>query len=164
MPMSASFQQFKHKMSGAFAFRLFLFRFVPAAYFAGVHLTVFDEEKAICTVPQKWYNTNPFKSIYFAVLSMAAEISTGVLCMAYIYQQRPGISMLVTKNEGLFFKKATGKIAFECNSGKAIEQAVAQAIATGESQSAVCHSIGRNKDGEIVAEFYFTWSFKSRSR
>lgn len=161
--MSVNFQQFKEKMSGAFAFRLFLFRFVPAAYFAGVRLTAFDEEKATCTVPQKWYNTNPFKSIYFAVLSMAAEISTGVLCMAYIYRQKPGVSMLVTKNEGVFYKKATGKIAFECKSGKAIEQAVAQAIETAESQSVVCHSVGKNKDGEVVAEFYFTWSFKKRS-
>lgn len=150
-------------MGGAFAFRMFLFRFVPAAYFAGVRLQAFDEEKAVCAVPQKWYNTNPFKSIYFAVLSMAAEISTGVLCMGYIYNQKPGVSMLVTKNEGLFFKKATGKIAFECKSGKAIEQAVEQAIATGESQSVVCHTIGKNKDGDVVAEFYFTWSFKKRS-
>ena len=36
------------------------------------------KQKAIVTVRHKWFNQNPFKSMFWAVQGMAAELSTGI--------------------------------------------------------------------------------------
>ncbi|MDB5197038.1 MAG: hypothetical protein JWP88_1409 [Flaviaesturariibacter sp.] len=143
-------------------FRLFLLTKLPAAYFAGLKVHSLSPEACTVTVPLKWFTQNPFRSIYFACLSMAAELSTGVLAMASIYGQKPAVSMLVTGLEAKFYKKAVEKITFTCKDGQAIEEAVALAKATGEGQTVTVHSSGQNKLGETVAEFHFTWSFKAK--
>ncbi len=137
---------------------------LPAAFFAGLKVEALDEQQAIISIKQKWFNKNPFRSIYFAILSMAAEVSTGILCMAAIYKCKPAVSMLVVKSESYFYKKATGKILFTCEDGDAINSTVQEAMAGGEGKTISCKSVGKNEKGETVAEFYFTWSFKSKTK
>ncbi len=93
---------------------------------------------------------------------MAAEISTGILCMGCIYKLTPPISMLIVKSEGLFYKKAIGRIFFTCSDGIAVNNAAEAAVVANEAKMVTCHSIGRNDKGEMVAEFYFTWSLKPK--
>ncbi len=143
-------------------FRLFLFWRLPAAYISGVRVKEIDENKAVVTVPYKWLSQNPFRSTYFACLSMAAEMSTGILALAEIHQLKPGVSMLVVKVESEYFKKATDRSTFVCEDGHLFRQAVEETIATGEARSVRARSVGRNKAGEVVAEFWITWSFKVR--
>jgi hypothetical protein len=107
---------------------------------------------------------NPFRSTYFACLSMAAEMSTGALAMAHLYKINPPVSMLVVKVESEYFKKATGTTNFVCSDGELFQQAIEQTIATGEPKTVRAKSIGRNKDGDVVAEFYITWSFKAKKK
>jgi len=142
---------------------MFMLSKIPAAYIAGVKIESVTSETATVSVKKKWLNQNPFRSIYFAVLSMAAEMSTGILCMGALYKRSPRVSMLITKIEGSFIKKAIGKVVFRCNDGLLANDAVEEAIATGEGTTVVCHSRGVNEQGELVAEFYCTWSFKARS-
>jgi acyl dehydratase len=144
-------------------FRAFLLTKLPAAFFAGLRITHFDEERCTVSVPFKWFTQNPFRSTYFACLSMAAELSTGALCMQEIYRRKPSVSMLVTANEARFFKKATGSTFFTCAEGAGIRAAIERAIASGEGQVFTAHSRGVNREGETVAEFAFTWSFKAKS-
>ena len=143
-------------------FRMFLFSKLPSAYFAGVRVKSFDEYHTEVTVPYKWFSKNPFRSTYFACLAMAAEMSTGLLAMLNTYHSKPVISMLVTGLEANYFKKATGITTFSCEDGKAITAAVNDAIATGESKLIKARSTGRNDNGELVAEFFITWSFKAK--
>ncbi len=144
-------------------FRMFLFFKLPSAYFAGVRVRELDEEKCIVTVPYKWFSQNPFRSTYFACLSMAAEMTTGVLGLMQIHKRKPPVSMLVVKVESTYFKKATGRTWFICEDGPLFSQAVDETIATGEARTVTARSVGTNKDGEIVAEFFITWSFKVKS-
>lgn len=144
-------------------YRLFLLKKLPSAFFSGVRIKYADIHKAEVTVPYKWFSTNPFKSTYFACLSMAAEMSTGILAMAHTFEQNPGISMLVVKLEAGFMKKATGITTFTCEDGILIEQAVREAAASGKSTIASARSVGKNEAGDIIAEFVITWSFKSKS-
>jgi hypothetical protein len=157
-----SFQQLaKHPLK----FRMFLISKLPSAYFAGVRVKDISEEKCVVTVPYKWFSQNPFRSTYFACLSMAAEMSTGALGMMNIYKREPKVSMLIIDMKGEFFKKATGITTFVCKDGIAVRDAVTTAIETNESNMITVRSIGTNESGEIIAEFLFTWSFKvSRSR
>ena len=157
-------QQFLGTVRNSMKFKLFLLKKLPAAYFSGVKLQQVNGQSCSVTVPYKWATQNPFRSTYFACLAMAAEMSTGVLAMAYLYKRKPAVSMLVTGMESKFYKKAIGLTLFTSNDGDAIQQAVTQAVQTGEGQSIRVHSRGTNKDGEVVAEFWFTWSFKQKNK
>ena len=143
-------------------FRMFLFSQLPSAYFAGVRIRELDEKHCIVTVPFKWFSKNPFRSIYFACLSMAAEMSTGALAMAHVFKLRPPVSMLVLKVESSYFKKATGRTKFLCEDGGLIQKAIEDAVTSGEAQIIRSRSAGTNKDGEAVAEFFITWLFKTK--
>jgi hypothetical protein len=147
-----------------FKFRLFLLSKLPAAYFSGVRVREVDEHKCSVTIPFKWLTQNPFHSTYFASLSMAAEMSTGTLALAQIYKRQPPVSMLVVKVESHYFKKAADRTTFTCEDGLLIKQAVEDSIASGEGKTVTAKSVGRNKAGEIVAEFFVTWSFKAKQK
>jgi hypothetical protein len=144
-------------------FRMFLFKKLPSAFFAGVRIRYIDEERCRVTIPYKWYTQNPFRSTYFACLSMAAEMSTGALAMAHLYARNPSVSMLVVKVESEYFKKATGNTIFECDDGALIKQAIEESVRTGEPAVVRAASVGRNEREETVALFYITWSFKAKS-
>ena len=146
-----------------FKFRLYLLQKLPAAFFSGIRIVECTNEKCITSVPFKWLTQNPFKSTYFASLSMAAEMSTGALILNFLYERKPAISSLVVKMEALYFKKATGITYFTCEEGKAIENAVNEAGESGEGVTVTVKTVGINKDDEIVAEFLFTWSLKRKS-
>ena len=143
-------------------FRMFLLSRLPAAFFSGLRIREVDESKCVVSVPYKWFTQNPFRSTYFACLSMAAEMSTGALSMAHSYKLKPPVSMLVVKVESEYFKKATGRTSFICEDGMAIKETIEQAIETGEARIIRSKSIGKNNDGVIVAEFFITWSFKAK--
>ena len=143
-------------------FRLFLLSKLPSAFFAGVRVRQIDLSKCVVTVPYKWFSQNPFRSTYFACLSMAAEMSTGALSMAHVYKRKPPVSMLVLKVESEYYKKATGTTTFTCNAGDDIKQIIEEAVSTGQSKSICVQSTGKNSSGEIVAEFRITWSFKAK--
>ena len=143
-------------------FRMFLLLKLPSAFFCGVRIRDIDERRCVVSVPYKWFSQNPFKSTYFACLSMAAEMSTGALAMAHVYKRQPAISMLVVKVESEYFKKATGRTTFICEDGEALLLTIQDSIATGGGRTFRARSTGRNADNETVAEFYITWSFKAK--
>lgn len=143
-------------------FRLFLLAKLPSAYFSGVRVVQATEDSCSVSVPYKWFSQNPFRSTYFACLAMAAEMSTGLLSMAHVYKRKPAVSMLVTGLEAKYFKKATGITVFTCEEGNAIREAIELAVATGNGQTIKTTSIGKNVQGEIVAEFMITWSYKPK--
>ena len=115
------------------------------------------------TVKHRWFNQNPFNSMYFAVQAMAAEFTTGALVMFQIKASGKNISMLVAQNKSVFTKKATGRITFTCNQGTAIKETIQKAITSKEGQTIWLTSIGVNEKGEQVAEMQFEWTLKLRS-
>ena len=143
-------------------FRLYLLKNLPAAYFCGLRIVNADAKSCTVSVPFGWFTQNPFRSTYFACLSMAAEMSTGLLAMAHVYKRMPAVSMLVTGLEAKFYKKATGYTLFQCNDGEAVLEAISLAVSSGTAQTLQTHSTGKNKDGDVMAEFWVTWSFKAK--
>ena len=139
---------------------LFLFFKLPSAFWCGVRLKSINSTSCCSTVKHRWFNQNPFKSMYFAVQSMAAELTTGALVMAEIKKNNANISMLVSNSKSNFTKKATGRISFVCNDGMLISKAIQQAIVTNESQVIWMKSIGTDEKNEQVSEFDFEWSLK----
>jgi len=138
----------------------FLFFKLPSAFWCGVRVKSISVQQCVVTVKHRWFNQNPFNSIYFAVQAMAAELTTGALVMMQIKNSGRKISMLVANNKGNFTKKATGRITFTCNDGHLIAEAIKQTIATGEGQTFWMKSVGVNEKGEQVSELDFEWSIK----
>jgi hypothetical protein len=143
--------------------RFLMFK-LPSAYLCGVKLKELDKTKAIVTVKHRWINQNPFNSMYFAVQSMAAELTTGAIVIKKIRESRKNISMLVTNHNGTFSKKAVGLITFTCNDGSLIDEALERTIATGEGQTITMKSRGINEKGEEVSVYEFEWSVKLKSK
>ncbi|MGB5377611.1 DUF4442 domain-containing protein [Muriicola sp.] len=141
----------------------FLFFKLPAAWWTGVRLRFMDEEKAVVSVTHRWINQNPFKSMFWAVQGMAAELSTGAMVMHQLRKVGRPISMLVANNKATFTKKATGRITFTCTDGHKIREAINQTLATGEGQTFWMRSTGVNKEGITISEFHFEWTIKVKS-
>ncbi|MFD2601095.1 DUF4442 domain-containing protein [Flavobacterium suzhouense] len=138
----------------------FLFAKLPSAYWSGVRVKAISTSLCVATVKHRWFNQNPFNSMYFAVQAMAAELTTGALVMYHIKKSGKKISMLVANNKGNFTKKARGRITFTCNDGNLIEDAIRKAIETGEGQTFWMTSTGKDEAGDQVSFMEFEWSIK----
>jgi len=142
--------------------RFLLFR-LPAAWIAGVRLKEITQNKAVVTAKHRWINQNPFGSMYFAVLAMGAELSTGILVMQKIQDTRKPISMLVTGTQAEFTKKARGRIRFVCEDGDVIDRKIQETLQTGEGVQFDLTSNAYDEKGDLVCHFSFQWSIKLRS-
>jgi len=147
-------------MLNPFFFKLFLFLKLPMAFLAGLKLKELSAAHAVVAMKYKYLNKNPFGSIYFACLSMAGEIASGMLAASIAYKSNPNISMLVVEVQINFTKKAVGTILFECNQGKEILATIQKSIITGDGQTIEALTIARDEEGDVVAEFFIKWSFK----
>lgn len=141
---------------------LFMFFKLPSAFWSGVRVKSIEETTCKVTVKHRWFNQNPFNSMYFAVQAMAAEFTTGVLVMLQIKKSGKSISMLVANNKSSFTKKATGRITFTCNQGSLIKETIQKAIDTMEGQTVWLTSVGINEKDEQVSEMQFEWTIKVR--
>ena len=155
-------QKLKKQVSSALKFRLYLLFNLPMGWLVGMKIIDLTENHCITSVPFKWINKNPFKSIYFAVQSMAAELSTATACMVAIQGHQPSIALIIVDMKGQFYKKATGKVFFTCLHQGQTYDTVAQALASKKAQTLSLKTVGKMSDGTLVSEFVFTWSFKQR--
>lgn len=153
----------RKKMLNPWIFRFFALLKVPAGWIAGMKIIELEASHCVTTIPFKFLNKNPFKSTYFAVQSMAAELSTASLVLINLEGISPSVAYIITDVEMNFSKKATGKIWFTCEDGASVQHAVDECLTTNESSSVKLKTIGKMKDGTIVSTFYFTWSMKQRT-
>ena len=86
---------------------IFTFFNLPSAWWSGVRVAKITSEICEVKVRLLWINKNPFKSTFWAVLGMAAEMNGAALILQYTYGHTPSISTLPVKCEAEFIKKAT---------------------------------------------------------
>tara|TARA_R110002049_G_scaffold72395_12_gene186718 strand:- start:2390 stop:2851 length:462 start_codon:yes stop_codon:yes gene_type:complete len=141
----------------------FLLFKLPSAFFTGVRLKSITETTCVTTVRHRWINQNPFKSLFWAVQGMTAELSTGAMVMSAIKESGENISMLVANNKATFTKKARGRIVFTCQDGHLVKDAIEKTIATGDGQTIWMRSEGVDPDGDVVSKFEFEWTLKLKA-
>jgi hypothetical protein len=156
--------RFREQLISPWKFRLFLLTRMPIALLSGLFVRQLDDSQCVVSVPFKRLTQNPFRSVYFASQSMAAEMSTGILAMAAIQGYHPSISMLVTRVEGIFHKKATERIYFACAEGQKLSKEVQQAVEAGTSITIEVQTEGRLRDGTLISTFLIHWSFKQKTK
>ena len=137
----------------------FLFK-LPMGFLAGLRIVKLQKEECVVNIKYNYFSKNPFKSIYFACQAMAAELSTGMLCFEAV--KGYNVALLVVAMEANYTKKAVGKINFTCSEGRKIQATVQQALESGKGEVVKVKSVGLDQTGDVVSEFYFTWSFKKR--
>ena len=134
---------------------------LPAAWLTGVRLSLINEDKCEVKVRFKWINQNPYRSMFWAVQAMAAELTTGMLLTKSIQDSNSDISMLLVSNKSSFYKKAVGKITFVCDEGEIAKQLINSTIKNTTSK-AWFKAKGYDEAGDQVSEFDFEWSCKKR--
>ncbi len=108
-------------------------------------------------------NQNPFKSMFWAVQGMAAELSTGALIMASLHSSDiSAFHVLLIETKATFSKKAVGTITFECNQGSEVSKAVVKSSTDGPQQMWL-HACGIDSAGDEVSSFSFLWSIKAKN-
>ncbi len=157
-------ERLSRRLSSPWILRGFMLTKLPLGLFAGIRVVDLDTEICRTTVPYGWRTTNPFRSTYFAALSMAAELSTGALAMLAVELAPASMAMLITDLDAKFVKKATGKTTFTCDGGGAIFGAVHETLDSDQPTVARVETVGRSTDGVEVCRFHFDWSFKRRGR
>lgn len=147
----------------SFVFKTYLLFKLPMGFLSGMKIRKLNEKKCEVTIPYKWINKNPFKSTFWAVLGMGAEMNTAALILQYTYKHQPSISTLPLKCECEFFKKAKGITKFTCNDGALIKEKIKNAITSKKPVIFEAYSIGINDNSETICKFKFTWSVKIKS-
>jgi len=141
--------------------RWMLFK-LPAAWLSGVRLSLINDSRCEVKVKFKWINQNPYRSMFWAVQGMAAELTTGMLLTNSIQNSKANISMLLVSNKSNFHKKAVGKITFICEEGENAKKLINSTIQNNTSK-AWFKAKGYDETGDLVSEFDFEWSCKKRN-
>lgn len=149
------------QLQSAWRVKFFFFRRLPSLLFWGIKVHSLNFHEAQISMTLSWRTQNPFRSIYFAAQTGAAELSTGVLAMLAI-AGRGKVSMLVISMRSEFYKKATGEITFTCAQGSELHEAVTKAVETKQGQTFTAVSIGTNQQGEMVSKVWIEWSFLAK--
>jgi hypothetical protein len=139
----------------------FLFFKLPAAWLTGVRVTSINDAECEVKVRFRWINQNPYRSMFWAVQGMAAELTTGMLLTKCIQDSKTNISMLLVGNKSNFYKKAVGKIKFICDEGENAKELI-NLTKQNNKHKAWLKAKGIDESGDIVSEFYFEWSCKCR--
>lgn len=134
---------------------------LPAAWLTGVRILSISDAKCEVKVRFKWINQNPYRSMFWAVQGMAAELTTGMLLTKSIQESNTNISMLLVGNKSNFYKKAVGKIKFICDQGETAKELI-DLTKKNITHKAWLKAKGFDETGDIVSEFDFEWSCKKR--
>ncbi|KXK39869.1 MAG: DUF4442 domain-containing protein [Saprospiraceae bacterium] len=151
---------YRNQALSTWRFKVGMLMKLPSVFWWGISIRSLNEESCEVTIPYSWRTQNPFKSIYFAALNGAGELSTGALCQMYI-AGLGSYSMLVTQFRSEFYKKATTKVTFSCSQGRKVHE-VLSSLQSGSFSTLELESVGKNTNGEVVARIFVTWSFKKR--
>lgn len=153
--------KYQKRMTNPFIFWFAMLIKLPSAIFWGLKVKTLSTTSCQVSIPYFWRSQNPFKSIYFAALAGAAELSTGAICQLAL-AGKGQFSMLVVDFRAEYSKKANSEITFTCDQGQELFSLI-EAMKTGETSQLTMVSSGKNTSRETVAKFYITWSFKRKS-
>lgn len=159
--MTPEAKSYRSKMTNPFIFWWAMLFKLPSAIFWRLKIKTLTPDQCQVSIPFFWRSQNPFKSIYFAALAGAAELSTGALCQLSM-AGKGKYSMLVVDFRAEYYKKANQKITFTCDQGKELTAIIDQ-LQVEETGKLTMISTGTNASEEIVAKFYVTWSFKKKA-
>ena len=128
------------------------------ALLTGMIIVELNEEQCVVRLNDHWWLRNPFRSVYWAVINMADELSTGALL--YAYGSTPKTQFILVEMRAKFYKKLRGKSFYFCRAGQEISQQMNALQNTSEARMVILPAHAMNASDEIVAEFEFYWQLR----
>ena len=146
------------KLKNAIQLRLWMLTKLPMGLLTGMKVSTLDETSCTVELKDRFWLHNPFRSMFWAVMGMAAELSTGALLTAWCSGNK--IRYILTGMEGVFFKKVRGKSFYFCSAGKEVLNILETLSLPGDTATVTLPVIAQDLNGQIVAEFKFSWTLK----
>jgi hypothetical protein len=140
-------------------FRFFTALYMPSAWFAGLRIEKLNDSLCVTSLPGGWKTQNPFKTMYWAVQGMGAELSTGAAPFAISKSMSAKLRMFVIGTEAKFIKQAKGRIIFSCYDNTISRAAIEESMGTGKSVECDLTAIATDSSGDVVSEWIFKWNF-----
>lgn len=140
--------------------RLWMMRSLPMALPTGMMIESIDERHCRVRMPYRWWLRNPFRSLFWAVMGMAAELTTGAL--VYAYASGSGMKFILVGMEARFLKKVTGKSFYICEGGDTVRRHIENLGVVPDARFDLPVLV-TNAEGEHMAEFVFTWQIKPKA-
>ena len=125
---------------------------------SGMKIESLDESGCRVVLEDRFWIRNPFGSVFWAVMGMAAELSTGALVYAYVSETN--IKYILTGVKGEFLKKVKGKSFYFCHSGQEVERQLRALNDPGETFTISLPVTAHDQAGQMVASFEFYWQLK----
>ena len=138
--------------------RLWMMKRLPMGMISGMKIESLDENGCTVVLKDRFWIRNPFGSVFWAVMGMAAELSTGALVYAYV--SGSNIKYILTGVKGEFLKKVRGKSFYFCPSGQEVERQLRALSGPGETYTIALPVTAHDQAGQLVASFEFYWQLK----
>ena len=153
---------FNHKLASdlkkPWKLRLWMMRKLPMGLISGMVIESLDENGCKVILKDRPWIRNPFGSVFWAVMGMAAELSTGALVYAYV--SGTNTKYILTGMKAEFLKKVRGKSFYFCPSGQELSRNLNSLRKPGETCTVLLPVTAFDKTGQKVAEFQFLWQLK----
>jgi hypothetical protein len=159
---STDFKQPRLGPAYRFLFPIYLLFQLPLAWVAGLRLVSLEQGRCVVRMRHRFWNKNPFGSMYFAAMAMGAEMSTGLPAYVFLRQNRKSVSLLLAGMEADYHKKAVGRLTFEFEDQGELLQALGNLKRSGDACRIVLVSRCYDASKQLMAEFRFTWTFRQR--
>jgi hypothetical protein len=151
-------QQLIRNFTTPWKLRLWMARNLPMGMLSGLYIRELDQAGCVVVLKDRWWIRNPYGSVFWAVMGMAAEMSTGAL--VYAICQGSGVRFILVGMEGQFFKKVKGKSYYFCQTGSEVLRILDQLSNPNETSDVILPVTARDEAGQLLAEFKFRWQLR----
>lgn len=134
---------------------------VPMIHYARPKVVESSADEVRIVIPLRRRTKNHWNSMYFGALAVGADLAAGLLAMNCIEKSGGKVSLVFKDFQAEFLKRPEGAVEFRCLEGQAVQEAVREAIASGER---VTIPVGVEAwVGEKVAQMSLGLSLKIRA-
>ena len=144
-------------------FLLGLFK-IPYIRFSGIRLTAFSEDIVEARIKLRRRNKNHLGSMYFAALSVGADVTAGIHAFYFAYKYSSAVSFAFKGMQAEYLKRVESDCRFLCREGRTVEAAVKESIGTGERINLPIFVEAFNTFDEKVAAFEMILSVKCKAK
>jgi hypothetical protein len=139
---------------------------VPMIFYCRPKVVSISDRKLEIKIKLNRRTKNHLNSMYFGILSVGADVTSGFLAMKLIQASKSKINLIFKDFHADFLKRAEGDVHFICEDGIAIQNLVRKAEETGERQNLPVQivAIVPKISDEPVAKFVLTLSIKKKSK
>ena len=146
------------KLTSPWQLRLWMVTKLPMGLLSGMYVESLDENSCVVVLRDRWWIRNPFGSVFWAVMGMAAELSTGAL--VYAYASGNDVKFILVGMEAKFFKKTKGKSCYFCDTGSEVLRSIELLVNTNDPSFVMLPVTAKDQAGQVLATFTFQWQLR----